>query len=132
MMHHLPSVRFRGPTPQGGPSIPQHNPAYMQQMVEHNRQMQQRASSPSEVITLDDGPVARPGPSAGRGAGRGGRGGRRGRPRLDPDTDLDFSPEPSSGIAAQLSRLQQDGMNVSTRPTPAANGAKPATDGNES
>ena len=51
--------------------------------------------------------------SAPRGGARG-RGGRRGRPRLDPDTDLDFSPEPSNVNSAMiLARLQQAGVNVS-------------------
>jgi len=49
-------------------------------------------------------------------SGRGGRGrgGRRGRPRLDPDTDLDFSPEPSTNMHNEmlLARLQQAGMTV--------------------
>jgi len=42
-----------------------------------------------------------------------GRGGRRGRPRLDPDTDLDFSPEPSlSTNEALIQQLQAQGMSV--------------------
>ena len=56
---------------------------------------------------------------------RGRGGGRRGRPRLDPDTDLDFSPEPSSvNNEVLLARLQQAGLNI-------ANTNKP-TNGNES
>jgi len=50
-----------------------------------------------------------------RGGGVRGRGGRRGRPRLDPDTDLDFSPEPSntsSSHEALIQQLQAQGMSV--------------------
>ena len=80
---------------------------------------------PSDVITLDGPEPAAPAQprmrmqapvrapvSAPRGGGRG-RGGRRGRPRLDPDTDLDFSPEPSSvNNDVLLARLQQAGLNI--------------------
>lgn len=70
------------------------------------------------------GRVTRPALSA-RGGGRAARGGRRGRPRLDPDTDLDFSPEPMADTSQQLlRRLQQAG--VTTQLTPKS------SDGNES
>ena len=69
-------------------------------------------------------PVRAPVPAP-RGGGRGRGGGRRGRPRLDPDTDLDFSPEPSSvNNEVLLARLQQAGLSI-------ANTSKP-TNGNES
>jgi len=85
----------------------------MQQM---QMMRQQRANSPSEVITLDDQPPPHAGPSMARGRGRGGRGGRRGRPRLDPDTDLDFSPEPSAlSQQEMIARLQQSGMQVTSK-----------------
>lgn len=107
-------LRFRGPTPPGGSSMPGPGPAYMQQQMQMMRQ--QRANSPSEVITLDDQPPGHAGPSMGRGRGRGGRGGRRGRPRLDPDTDLDFSPEPSAlSQQEMIARLQQSGMQVTSK-----------------
>ena len=93
---HL-SFSFRGPSP--GPS---------------------GRPGPSDVITLD-GPPEPPmmrmpirAPIAAPRGGARGRGGRRGRPRLDPDTDLDFSPEPSNMNSAMiLARLQQAGVNVS-------------------
>merc|ERR1719319_7641 len=114
--------RFRGPTPPGAPSMPGPGPNYMQQM---QMMRQQRANSPSEVITLDDQPPPHAGPSMARGRGRAARGGRRGRPRLDPDTDLDFSPEPMADTSQQLlRRLQQAG--VTTQLTPKS------SDGNES
>jgi len=108
--------RFRGPTPPGAPSMPGPGPNYMQQM---QMMRQQRANSPSEVITLDDQPPPHAGPSMARGRGRGGRGGRRGRPRLDPDTDLDFSPEPSAlSQQEMIARLQQSGMQVTSKAQP--------------
>jgi len=94
---------FRGPSPTPGPSVPG-----------------MPRPGPSDVITLDGAPEPpmmrmpiRAPISAPRGGARG-RGGRRGRPRLDPDTDLDFSPEPSNINSAMiLARLQQAGVNVS-------------------
>jgi len=75
------------------------------------------SSEPEEIVIEDDNdapvvisqrraPVPRGGPR--------GRGGRRGRPRLDPDTDLDFSPEPSNPRATQalIQQLQAQGMSV--------------------
>ena len=119
--HHLCIERvyifsFRGPTPQG-PGV--------------TGVVAQGRPGPSDVITLDGPPdppmmrmpVRTPVPAP-RGGGRG-RGGRRGRPRLDPDTDLDFSPEPSTvNNEVLLARLQQAGLNI-------ANTNKP-TNGNES
>ena len=102
--------RFRGPTPQGVGPVAGLSP--LQAALQSARQQHQQSGN--EVITLDDGPSSTPvrlpvpprqSPAAGRG-GRG-RGGRRGRPRLDPDTDLDFSPEPSSANQEMmLARLQ--------------------------
>jgi len=74
-------------------------------------------SHSGEVMGLDGGPpmarmpIRAPSPAVRGGRGRGGR---RGRPRLDPDTDLDFSPEPSSNSHNEmlLARLQQAGMTV--------------------
>ena len=78
---------------------------------------------PSDVITLDGPPeppmmrmpIRSPVPPPRGGPGSRGRGGRRGRPRLDPDTDLDFSPEPSTTNSEMLlARLQQAGLSVAT------------------
>jgi len=74
-------------------------------------------SHAGEGIGLEGGPpMARMPIRAPSMSGRGGRGrgGRRGRPRLDPDTDLDFSPEPSTNMHNEmlLARLQQAGMTV--------------------
>jgi len=42
-----------------------------------------------------------------------GRGARRGRPRLDPDTDLDFAPEPATNATLQvLEQLKSQGMSI--------------------
>ena len=83
-------------------------------------------AGPSDVITLDgppDPPMMRmpiraPVPPPRGGPGSRGRGGRRGRPRLDPDTDLDFSPEPSNtNSELLLARLQQAGLSVANAST---------------
>merc|ERR1719445_1662822 len=103
---------FRGPSP--GPSPGPHAPGSSSPVLPGPR------AGPSDVITLDGGPEPpmtrmpiRAPIVAPRGGARG-RGGRRGRPRLDPDTDLDFSPEPSNMNSAMiLARLQQAGVNVS-------------------
>eukprot|EP00092_Neocalanus_flemingeri_P012205 GFUD01013160.1.p1 GENE.GFUD01013160.1~~GFUD01013160.1.p1 ORF type:complete len:1632 (+),score=611.75 GFUD01013160.1:173-4897(+) len=126
---------FRGPNPHGPGSNPMASVSNMANMS--NMRRPSPAPSHGEVITLDGGPETGPPPMArmpvraaspGMRGGRGGRGGRRGRPRLDPDTDLDFSPEPSSSAHNEmlLARLQQAGMSVSP-----ASGSKPSS-GNES
>jgi len=102
---------FRGPNPHGPPGP---NPmASMSNM----RRPPPPPSHSGEVMGLDGGspmarmPIRAPSPAVRGGRGRGGR---RGRPRLDPDTDLDFSPEPSSNSHNEmlLARLQQAGMTV--------------------
>jgi len=101
---------FRGPNPHG----PGPNPMAGVSSMSNIR----RPPPAPEVLGLDSGPppMARMPIRAPTPAGRGGRGrgGRRGRPRLDPDTDLDFSPEPSSNMHNEmlLARLQQAGMTV--------------------
>merc|ERR1719347_2360821 len=108
--------RFRGPNPHG----PGPNPMAGVSSMSNIR----RPPPPPEVLGLDSGPppMARMPIRAPTPAGRGGRGrgGRRGRPRLDPDTDLDFSPEPSSNMHNEmlLARLQQAGMSVSATASP--------------
>ena len=109
-----PCFRFRGPTP----NMPGARPG------------------PSDVITLDGPPAPEPMmrmplrapvPAPRGGPGSRGRGGRRGRPRLDPDTDLDFSPEPSTNSSEMLlARLQQAGINVTN------NSGSGKSSGNES
>eukprot|EP00092_Neocalanus_flemingeri_P001700 GFUD01001814.1.p1 GENE.GFUD01001814.1~~GFUD01001814.1.p1 ORF type:complete len:1623 (+),score=612.15 GFUD01001814.1:145-4869(+) len=127
---------FRGPNPHGPGSNPMASVSNMANMS-NMRRPSPAPSHAGEVITLDGGPETGPPPMArmpvraaspGMRGGRGGRGGRRGRPRLDPDTDLDFSPEPSSSAHNEmlLARLQQAGMSVSP-----ASGSKPSS-GNES
>jgi len=127
---------FRGPNPHApnphapNPHAPGSNPMAGASMLRRPTP----APSHGEVITLDGGPETTPPPMrmpvrAASPSMRGarGRGGRRGRPRLDPDTDLDFSPEPSNNAHNEVlfARLQQAGMTVS--PT----ASKPSS-GNES
>jgi hypothetical protein len=99
---------FRGPNPHG----PGPNPMAGMSSMPGIRRPPPAPSHPSEVMGLDARmPMRAPVPAARGGRGRGGR---RGRPRLDPDTDLDFSPEPSSNTHNEmlLARLQQAGMTV--------------------
>jgi len=118
---------FRGPNPHGPGSNPMASVSNMPNM----RRPSPAPTHGGDVITLDSGPpmarmpVRAPSPAVRGGRGRGGR---RGRPRLDPDTDLDFSPEPSSNTHNEmlLARLQQAGMTVSQ-----ASGSK-SSSGNES
>jgi len=110
-------ARFRGPNPHSPGAVP----------VPRMRQ------PANEVITLDADPRPRMrmptnmgfrGPMRGMQIRPGGRGGKRGRPRLDPDTDLDFSPEPQQAASNSdmlLARLQQAGMTVSAASSPRNN-----------
>jgi len=114
--------RFRAPNP--------HAPGMGPGVMPVPRMRQQ---AHSEVITLDDSPGPQPrmrmpsiglrAPMRGMPLRPGGRGGKRGRPRLDPDTDLDFSPEPQAptNSEALLARLQQAGMSVSATASPRNN-----------
>jgi len=103
---------FRGPNPHGPGPNPMAGVPSMSSV--------RRPPPPShtgEGMGLEGGsPMARMPMRAPSLSGRGGRGrgGRRGRPRLDPDTDLDFSPEPSTNTHNEmlLARLQQAGMTV--------------------
>lgn len=101
----------------GGQVMPQMAAVPKGVMIRQRAPMFARAE-PEEITIEDDNdvpivvPQQRVVPRA-RPAMTRGRGGRRGRPRLDPDTDLDFSPEPSSISTQQvIEKLKAQGMTV--------------------
>ena len=110
--------RFRGPNPHGagppgGPSI----------LAGMRRLPDGLSGEGAEVASPPPPPIYRMPVRAPSVRGGRGRGGKRGRPRLDPDTDLDFSPEPSTNAHNEmlLARLQQAGMTVSPVSAPKSN-----------
>lgn len=101
---------FRGASPHAPGAAMAMMPRQITPMFKPN------SGPPEEIVIEDDNdsPVVISQRRVVRPPAARGRGGRRGRPRLDPDTDLDFSPEPSSTTAHQalIQQLQAQGMSV--------------------